>query len=322
MRILKLCIALGLVAGIAVPAGAAKLVSGPIYGPAASENWGWGTVYWAPASGTYDAQADFVAWDGTGTPPTDINGNPVPYKILPLGTPDDEDSWGIYRLSKLTRGEVKNSGFIGALEANPFWTPTMDNEEALATFEGAIDGAVTISVLGDNLTPLNPYDDPIFYNVDSTGFVVRLYAVDTAVWYPPEFSTPDFDTKAEVFAEWVPAGSELLLQATSTSFSFTSNISLTGVPTQEGQATIFLDVDESVLGRWTEYIENNFYDFAVPESDIYLSWQTKDNLDEDGFLYKSTDEISFYVVPEPLTMVVFLGASGMLGSYIRRRRIA
>ena len=305
MRILKLCVVLGVLAALVVPAGATGLATP--YTWFTAENWGVGTIYGKAATspGVTDKPAsEFTAWDGTGT-------MPAYWKVLPPVNGYGDDSFGIFRMKELALGRVKLDGYI---EQNPSFDPywqsgTSATTEILGVFYGAKDQTVTVHT-----------DNTII--VKASGFNVELYEIlKTALpsgYLNDLLSFDPLDRTAVNKYDFLDGTlGTPLLKATTTDFVYSSR---SGTVLVEGEATFYSSNDTGYGGAWTPYIDDlDHYGFVFPDSDIYISWDTDQH---DSWMYHSHDEGSFGAVPEPMTLLAVVTALGAVGGYIRRRRMA
>lgn len=306
MRLIKICVVLGILAALVVPAGAVGIVSP--YTWLTAENWGVGTVY-GKASGqpaVVDKPAgEFTEWDGV---------SPMPnYWVINPPTSDvyGDDSFGLYRMNSMAVGSLKLDGYIEKdPDKDPYWQyGSGATSEIFGVFYGAQDQTVTVF---DN--------DSI--QVNSNGFTVELYEIDKSdlpAGYMSQLLAfdPSKRTAANEYDFLDGTIGTPLLKATTTDFVYTSRV---GALLVEGEAPFYSTNDTTYGGAWTDGIDDvDHYDFVYPDSDIYISWDTDQH---DSWMYHSHDEGSFGVIPEPMTMLAFGVALGAIGGYSRRRRTA
>ena len=295
-RYLALLTALGLILAVTGTAEAASVPAptAPTWWWKAN-NWGMGTVYKADP-GTYDRD-DFTVWDGVGLPPAE------PWKILPTAAHSaDEDSWGLVDVKEMYKGDDQPQ--IGVGEALPYWSSNED-EFVVAMFYGAKDTQITIN---DDLT----------WDVLADDFKVEVWAIDGAPDpYPPSSDADTARTDENRYTGWVDGTGTKLLYAESVFFEFTSSAQAPGV---EGEATVYLDVDPlATEWAWNYCVgSKNWYDWAKPGADMYVSWRTSAT-ELDGWTVETSDEISGGQIPEPLSLAgLFMGVCG-IGTYLRKR---
>jgi len=83
---------------------------------------------------------------------------------------------------------------------------------------------------------------------------------------------------------------------------------------------MYVKVDDTLASwQWNPLLgKKDYFSFAVPETDLYMSLQIGNASLGDWDAY-SSDEGQAYVIPEPLTMLgVFVGVAGLV-RYGRRR---
>jgi hypothetical protein len=324
MRVLKLCIALGLVLAVSGTAGALALPgvpAGPVYFEA--HNFDQATSYFADP-GTY-VRSDF------GAPFTE------PYAVPADDADPNEDSWGLLLVKQIKPGADNGSGYFDpAGPAVYTWSDTSNDYLIVGMYGNLQDETILIK---DNDTwsvsthqldweiwavPTSELDDfagamPYGYtnqvdlirDTEGAGYYDGTRRVDTLryeYWIDPDTTTP---------------GAELLLKGTGEFFSFSSDDNAT-LGNFQGSSYMYLHVDANE-GAWGEtwstanYFDSTFDPNITDPADVYISWNTEPAVL--GWDVKSTDLGNAYVVPEPFTMVAVGAAVASLGAYLKRRRV-
>jgi len=301
MKYLKAGVVAVMILAVSGTAGAVSLKPGPAFFHA--ENWDMATIYVHDTPGVYDP-GDFTPWDGVGVPPA------VPYKIVPKGAEPNEDSWGVFRLREIIEGRIKPDGYIAPDSPTPYWRSGDNNEEILGVFWGLQDTQVTIKQdLSWEVTADNMHDN----------MQLELWCMPAAgfgAFYPPVAGSAG-RTAFNRYAGWVDGTGTPLLRGESGSYVYTSNFAS---PSLEGQTTMYVKVDDTLASwQWNPLLgKKDYFSFAVPETDLYMSLQIGNASLGDWDAY-SSDEGQAYVIPEPLTMLgVFVGVAGLV-RYGRRR---
>ena len=325
MRTLKLCIMLGVLAALALPAAAVPLDDSQYVG-IRSQNREQGNIYDVTGSpdGTYTRveTAGVAKWWLNGI----VGGTELPHSagdgVLP-----GEDDWGLFWLDEI---EVpKNSGF------KPYVAPSNAGGVAIiGIFYGLTDDSVTVSTDGSANKQYTLAGGNLLFklwgvtlpNVVGTQNIQQLYAGLTGIGI--NIGTSGDRSAADAYDGWTDLpGATLLLSGgmlvPSDAFNFTSTAGKGGF----GSSNIWVSVDDNPLAIWNVNWDSNMIPspLVIPDtsgppdgSDIYMNWTVAGQFDHGSL--KSSDFGNAALIPEPLTMLAIFGSVGLLGGYIRKRR--
>lgn len=313
MRTLKLCTILGVVAALAVPAGAIPVLF-------ETENREQGNLFNVTSStdGTYlrvDNGADPLGW---------YLGGDTTAESLPVfsggNTWAGEDNWGLIWLNKIE---------IPWYSGNDVYVkPTNSGGTALiGMFYGSTDESVGVYTDGfgnKQYTILAGNLEFKVWQVAISSNIQTLYStlgdIGTSVGQR---------TAQDAYNGWTNLpGATLVLEGgllnAKDEFNFTSSQGAGGF----GTSNLYASLDPTSPAIWNQFWDTNMINPdvgpaplgppAATNSDVYMNW-TVGGIFDNGSLV-STDFGYANVVPEPLTMLTLFGSIGLLGGYIRKRR--
>jgi len=298
MRILKLCIMLGLVLVLSVPVWAIPV-------RVQSENREQGNLFItiAAAAGTYNRI--LVA----GVPEWELSTSPGTYLPHTSGSQvwnNAEDGWGLIWLNDMRLDNDNNGSYETVVYNGP--TDASGGLAYIGMFWGVKDDVVVVNA---NKT----------YDVSSSGVKFEMWAVTLPksinTYYIENVDlTADTRSAQNVLNTWPMGSGTLVLSGTADSFNFSGSLLATSGG-GFGSSDVFISVNTGAgQGIWGPSWDTN----TQLGSDLYLNW-TVANVFENNSLV-SSDFGYGDVIPEPVTLLgVFIGVAG-LGNYLRKRRVA
>lgn len=354
MRVLKLCVAVGLVAAVAVPASAVHIVNGPLK-----------MTLDAYDSGTNYAFAALPVPPPTGTG-AELNGIG---EIPPVGAFVGEDSFGVGEVDLIQTADIQiqpppGPGWINGPGGDPIWvagTPggLADGTELVAVFWGHVDTEVVIAGTGDQ----NIYGRGMqfaawvqpFGAADATTALIHGAGTDFA----DMGSIARGATGAIYDGVGVPGGvpgATLWLTGTATPGFFPGSLDPlaefksvfnpgAGAGGITGHTDLYLTVGPvdadgdgfiDDVGAMNQFFDTNFFltppGSALPgtraDLNVYIQTRGLNVGNVPGFgppdwtVGTQSGVVTGIAVPEPVTVLgVLMGVAG-LGGYLRRRRSA
>ena len=324
MRYLTLCLAVGLILAVSVPAGAisfSEAYNGPVVFHLTSRDSG--TIYTVPPNIV-----------GINIPP--VGGIPGP------GAIGGEDTWGVFSIDQIQKGVIVGPNNITALPGSVWNAGITDGKELVGIVWAETDIAVNVSPTGSQ-------------TIEGVGLRVAIWEQTFGVYNggvlgsagrlgPATYITVGTDASSSLWATAISTpgflGSMLPGVAEFVS-NFDPNVAPPGA---SGSANTFLsitpvDVNGDLVpdvGSANGFLNTNFFIGAGTTADLFVQMTTNANNPTntpgmnglppvpsvfDGTVTNS-DPVDGVFVPEPLTMLaVFTGIAG-LGGYIRKRRMA
>ena len=333
MRILKLCVALGVLAALVAPAAAIPLpgyLAGVDY--IASRNQDNGATYVIDPLTFTETQKDltmaqFAAAGGV--------------KLGAPGALNGEDTWGIWRLYHIEGGQLA----AGNTQVTPIGPIAYDDSTATQAtqmagiFFGGVDQTVRIS----NITLLGGGNFQFDIRIATSGVKFELWGVnlvdlslsasnagvgpvlDKGLVKYPETAGP-LRTVANEYPGWLDAtskanGGVLVLDGNSNQFIVSGTISVIGgVEIFNLHTDAWFDIYGAGSGVWDAAwgTTPGLVSLNGTPSDVWFNWTITNSTQ--GWTAQSQDNGgAAFIIPEPITMLgLFLGVGG-LGGYLRRR---
>jgi hypothetical protein len=312
MRILKLAVVVGLLFVVSGTAGAITFeqpYTGPIRFKFAS--WDMATTY-----NTSQIAKDtvFMAPGINNLPQTPPPGgsSPIPSGFGNAYAGQNEDQWGIYRVTEIRSDDGKDT---------LLWSGAKDNtSEIVGMFYGIVDNALYIDSTTGAVT------------IQSDGAQFKMFAQQKGT-----FSAEAGSSGRTAFNAYNTVGvsnSMLLLQGVATE-GVTPIAGTTGPATKMtkidantgiGKGDMYIDITG---GAWQEMFADDVFAPPSPDGDLLLQSTLYPVQNRNGvFDWTMTNDDPMRgtiitpenVIPEPISMLTILGSMAGLGGYLKRRR--
>jgi len=328
---MKICLVLGVALALSAPAWAVSVPSlqnGPIFWEFTNHEQG--TFYTADVDGTYTRTEAGGDWSGVGN---------VSQVVDPTDAVGDENTWGVFGVKIIRRGQLVEDGFnpglftsmdaaSGIPSENVFYEWTTQADTGLAgMFYGGWDSEIVV-------------ENGLVTQASAQDAVLELYAVDTsllknlmsdAVGGTADHEGPQFELDRRQalnrYADWVDENDATmvpLLRATSKTWLFQTQAVAPGFAYVTGTTSIYWNIDSTDTDfLWNStWGDTGIFDDPIGGGKADLWIQVDIVQDNKKWFVKSNDDGGASVVPEPMTVLgVFMGVAG-LGGYLRKRRTA
>lgn len=326
MRVLKLCIVLGVLAALVVPASALTIPSyfgGVDY--LKSRNEDNGSNYFITNQALFNvAGPGGTPGYGTTFTQAQLAGAGITRVQSQGAISAVEDSWGIMRLYHIETGLLDPSKTQVTANGTVSLSDDLGNNstQLVGMFYGGVDVGIT-------------FFGPTTVQIQTAGTKFELWAVEkanlvasaTAAGVAPVNGVTLVDYKAgrtvaNQYPGWLDAtskaGGVLLLTGTTTEQIFLGTINANGVA---GGSNTYFDINGAGPGLWDAAWGSNpgLVSFAnnVP-SDMWFNWTVSNSLRGWGAQSQDNGGVA-NVIPEPITILGLLLGVGSVGGYIRRR---
>jgi hypothetical protein len=312
MRTLKLCIMLGVLAALVVPASAISLQGGGVVFDIF--NWEQSTTYSGGTTGNwYFKTITSSITDASGVVHTygqDASHTNLLSALTPSGPVKgaaDEDSWGLLLINTIRPGTVQTSPLDVNPQNPPYFTEGDGGKSLRGVFWGTDDDAV------QQVAP-----DMVRIFSSNVNFNIYEYGSGAPVPGTLDPSTRITGTPA-VFAGWSDGTGVLEAKGVSTWFRYQGDFPA-GLP--EGSNISYQLITG---GAWDPVLDDTFWTApngsnATLKATWDISGITNTPVSGSGIPWVNSSDLNKgSVIPEPITMLGLLLGVGGLGGYLRRR---
>jgi len=245
----------------------------------------------------------------------------------PGGRPP-EDSWGIFFVQTIYKGQVGATGAISAIPGGKLWGDTDGGRELVGIYWNVQDIAVSLDPGSGTQTIESVGMQFAIWEQDS-GTLGANWNAGTTVRGANPWDYPGIGTAGNpvlwATGNSVPGFLGVMVPGV-TEYVSTFNPTV-GAGNPAGGAKVYLEVNPNGagVGSYNTYLDTNFYASPISTADLYLDMATTLNnpanqqAPGDDWTVWSNDDATGVIVPEPMTVLaVFLGI-GSLGGYVRKR---